>query len=212
MAQHRKTNREVEIKLRIRDVADLLRKLAPLDAVSQGRIFERNTLYDTPQSDLRRRGRLLRLRIETPAPRKGAASSLQRAVLTAKSPPQKRPPYQHSRTQKQLYKERAERELVVAAPYALPASFKSLGFRPGFIYEKYRTTLIIPRLPLVLDLDETPFGTFLELEGTPAAIDRVARRLGYATSDYFRGTYWDLHAADSRRRGRKPGKMMFHEK
>lgn len=212
MAPRRKTNREIEIKLRVPEVAALLSKLAAIGAVSQGRVLERNTLYDTPQSDLRGHGRLLRLRTEKPAPRKGPADRSQRAVLTAKAPPGPKGAAWRSGPQKSRYKERAERELVVADPRALLAALNSLGFRPGFFYEKYRTTLIIPRVPLVLDLDETPFGVFLELEGPPASIDRVARLLGYAPADYFRGTYWDLYVKDCRQHGRRPGNMVFHEK
>jgi adenylate cyclase class 2 len=212
VAPRRKTNREIEIKLGVSDVTAVLSKLAAIGAVSQGRVLERNTLYDTPQSDLRGRGRLLRLRIEKPAPNKGPAARPQRAVLTAKAPPEPRGAGWRSRPQKSRYKERAERELVVADPRFFRAALKSLGFRPGFRYEKYRTTLIIPSVPLVLDLDETPFGVFLELEGAPASIDRVARLLGYASGDYFRGTYWDLYVKDCRQHGRRPGNMVFHEK
>jgi hypothetical protein len=35
-------------------------------------------------------------------------------------------------------------------------------------------------------LDETPAGVFLELEGPSRWIDRTARRLGFAESDYLR--------------------------
>ena len=68
MTARRPSSREIEIKLPIGDIPALLGRLRRVGAVSHGRVFERNTLYDTPSSELRRRGRLLRLRIETPAP------------------------------------------------------------------------------------------------------------------------------------------------
>jgi adenylate cyclase class 2 len=83
----------------------------------------------------------------------------------------------------------------------------SLGLRPGFRYEKYRSTFRLPGLHL--DLDETPIGVFLELEGSPSAIDRTARALGYAPRDFIRATYYDLYAADCRRHGRIPRNMLF---
>jgi hypothetical protein len=53
---------------------------------------------------------------------------------------------------------------------------------------------------------------FLELEGQPKAIDRVARALRYTPADYIRGTYWDVYAADCHRRGREPKNMVFAAK
>ncbi len=86
----------------------------------------------------------------------------------------------------------------------------SLGFRPTFRYDKFRTTFRLPNLHL--DLDETPAGTYLELEGAPKAIDRAAKALGFAKKDYLRATYWDLYVADCRRRGTNPKNMLFRAK
>jgi adenylate cyclase class IV len=58
-----------------------------------------------------------------------------------------------------------------------------LGFRPGFRYEKYRASFRLPNLHV--DLDETPAGNFLELEGSPKAIERVAHALGYSAATIF---------------------------
>ena len=64
----RATNREIEIKLPVHDMPALVRKLRSLKVRHlHGRVFEQNTLYDTPDSDFRSAGRLLRLRVETPA-------------------------------------------------------------------------------------------------------------------------------------------------
>jgi adenylate cyclase class 2 len=191
--------REVEIKLRISDMSGLVRQLGRLGATPQGRVFERNTLYDTPDSDFRKRGRLLRLRIETPAPSGAIRGGRRRAVITSKTPAPARPG--------SPYKQKFEREAPVRYPEHWDRVLRSIGLRPGFRYEKYRTTFRLPGLHL--DLDETPVGVFLELEGTPRAIDRVACALGFAPRDYIRGTYWDLYAADCRRRGRLPQNMLF---
>ena len=78
--------------------------------------------------------------------------------------------------------------------------------------EKFRTRFRLCPLhldPLHLDLDETPVGNFLELEGSPRQIDRAARALGYRPADYLRATYWDLYAAHARRRGKIPRHMLF---
>jgi adenylate cyclase class 2 len=208
----RATNREIEIKLRVHDLAALLRALRRIGAASKGRLFERNTIYDTPDSAFRQAGRLLRVRFETPVPRSASAPGThlvrpklrpRRAILTAKAPP-----HQGGRRSASVrYKERLERELVLHDPTQLARSMTSLGLRPSFIYEKFRSTFELPDLHL--DLDETPVGTFLELEGSPRTIDRAARALGFTPRDYFRGTYWDVYAADCRRRGRPLKNMVF---
>jgi adenylate cyclase, class 2 len=200
MARRIRTAREIEVKLRVAELPALVRSLKRLGAKLHGRVLEQNTLYDTPSADFRRRGCLLRLRIETPAPSELLPGGARCAILTSKAPVPE--PGGRSR-----YKERLERELAVEAPARWPSALRVIGLRPSFRYEKYRTTFRLPNLHL--DLDETPVGTFLELEGPPRAIDRVARALGYAPGEYIKGTYWDLYAADCRRRGRRPGNMLL---
>ncbi len=183
---------------------ELARRLRRIGATNHGRVLEQNTLYDTPASDFRLRGRLVRLRVET------SPSGKRRALMTSKAPA----PPEHAHAARSRYKERLEREVLVRDPIRADRLLRSLGLRPGFCYEKYRTSFRLRgRLAgLHLDLDETPVGVFLELEGRPAAIDRVARLLGFAPRDYIRGTYWDLNAAACRRKGRKPGNMLFARK
>ncbi len=185
--------------LRIADLAGLIRKIRNLRARCSGRVLERNTLFDTPDEDFRRRGRLVRVRIETPAASVLIPGRPARTIITSKSPVLV--------SADSRYKEKLEREMVSTARKAWPASLRSLGFRPGFRYEKFRTTFRLPSLRL--DLDETPVGTYLEIEGTPASIDRVARALGFSPRDYIRTTYWGLNAAECRRRGQIPGNMLF---
>lgn len=194
------TNLEVEVKLRVEDLSNLLRRLRGIGARDHGRVFEQNTIYDTPEHDFRRRGRLIRLRVET------AKTGRRRAKLTSKAPSDgTNTSGKHGGPPR--HKERLEREAEVRDPVRTDRLLRSSGVRPSFRYEKYRTSFRLGDLHL--DLDETPVGTFLELEGRPAAIDRVARKLGYAPADYIRRTYWDLYAADCRRKRKKPKDMVF---
>ena len=198
------TNLEIEIKLRVDSVQGLLRRVRQIGARDHGRTYEENTLYDTPDGDFRRCGRLLRLRVET------SKAGRRQAKLTSKAPPRENRAKRRHAGSAPRHKEKLEREVDVRDPARVARLLKTLGLRPSFRYEKYRTSFRLAGLHL--DLDETPVGTFLELEGRPAAIDRVARKLGYSTRDYIRGTYWDLYAADCRRRGRKPTNMLFSQK
>jgi adenylate cyclase, class 2 len=198
------TNLETEIKLRVLDLPDLLRRFRKMGARSHGRVFEENTLYDTPDANLRRNGWLLRLRIET------AKSGHRSAKLTSKAPLPRRKRGVLGRKPARRHKEKLESEVNIRHPTRAARLLRKIGLRPSFRYEKYRTSFHLGRLHL--DLDQTPVGTFLELEGRPAAIDRAARSLGYSARDYIRCTYWDLYAANCRRRGRTPQNMVFARK
>jgi len=192
-------NQEIEIKLAIEDIAALRGKLRNLRAKAAPRLFERNELYDTPQSDLRSSGRLLRIRIETPAPgttnrppRSTGANS--RGVLTYKAPAEGIDPAAPRR-----YKQRQELEINFQPADRLETILRGLGFRAGFRYEKFRTKYTLPKLKgLHLDLDETPIGNYLELEGSPKSIDRAAKLLGFSAQNYITATYWDLYVAHCR--------------
>jgi adenylate cyclase, class 2 len=210
------THRETEVKLAIKDLPGLLEKLEALGIKPRGRVLENNTLFDTDSSDLRSRGRLLRLRTEAPAPTSWAPGGLKRSILTAKSPA---PPSAEKRSLA-LYKQNLERELVLRPAKSgnrsgkrtlvdrgWPFALGCLGLRSKFRYEKYRTAFRAKGVQV--DLDETPVGTFLELEGTPEAIDRVARSLGFLPHDYLRTTYYDIYAAERRKKGRPVRHMLF---
>lgn len=198
------TKREVEIKLRIDDLSKALSDLRQLGAKPRGRVLERNTIYDTPDRALYSSARLLRLRVETPAPANQCSGGAGRAILTSKSSPSRTATPASRRGR---YKERLEREVPVRDERLWPAIFHFLGFRSRFCYDKYRTSFRLSGLHL--DLDETPVGTFLELEGVPRAIDRVARALGFLPRHYIRGTYWDLYVQYCRRHGRAPRDMVL---
>src|SRR5271163_3246909 len=150
---------------------------------------------------------LLRLRIETPANRNAPATrGKERVILTSKAPP---PPQQNEKSSH--YKIRAEREQVAATSSRHYAkALTSLGFRPTFRYDKFRTAFHLPNLHL--DLDETPAGVYLELEGHPKAIDRTAKALGFTKKAYLRVTYWDLYASACRRLRITPRNMLFSAK
>jgi adenylate cyclase, class 2 len=206
MKERRATNREIEVKLRLeqRRLSEIIGKIRGLGAICDGRVLEQNTLYDTREGDFRRAGRLIRIRVETAASSRLIRGGRAGAVLTAKAPAVARVGRANGRSR---YKEKLERELPIRDLRGFVAALRRIGWRAGFRYEKYRTMFRIGGLHLCLD--ETSVGTFLELEGEPREIDRAARVLGFAASDYLRGTYGDLYAADCRRRGVVPRDMVF---
>jgi adenylate cyclase, class 2 len=212
-------SREIEVKLHVADLRAIRRTLARLGAKPHGCVFESNTLYDTSDSQLRKSGRLVRLRVETrtttrptaraitrTTTRPTRASASSRVVLTYKAPIAEPTTARVTRR----YKEREEIEVEVGHGADLGRILEGLGMHPGFRYEKYRTKYTLKNLPgLVLDLDETPAGIFLELEGPRRQIDRAARLLGYTKSDYDCRSYWDLHQEFCQRRKISTPHMIF---
>ncbi|MGA8035069.1 MAG: class IV adenylate cyclase [Candidatus Acidiferrales bacterium] len=203
MPKRSKSNREVEIKIRVKDPVAMRATLIGAGAVMIRRVLEQNTLFDTAESAMRRSGQLLRVRIETPVSMTKKKLGSIRGILTSKAPVRRtgadRPPGR--------YKERLEREVVIAQPAVVVTKLQALGLRPRFRYEKYRTSYHLPGVHV--ELDETPVGTYLELEGTPAAIDAAADRLGFRRADYRNETYWGVYVADCKRRGVRPTNMLF---
>src|ERR1700722_14895145 len=125
----RRTAREIEIKLPVANLDALIAQLRGLGTTSQGRVLERNTLFDTPDSDFRSRKRLLRVRVETPAPSPMLPGGPKRTVITSKRP--------MSVAARSRYKQNLERELPLPSSLDWSTTFRSLGLRPTFRYEKY---------------------------------------------------------------------------
>lgn len=206
---------EREIKLRIEDLGELRRALTKLRAfVVTPRVHELNVLFDTPEFDLAKVEHLLRIRTETAGTRRGGTSrALTRALVTFK-----RPVSAAASTGKGgRHKVREEIELEVSDEKAISRIFEALGMHVWFRYEKFRTTFRLPgsrgwAKGLLIELDETPIGTFLELEGSAGAIDRAAGALAFDTSDYILANYMVLYREYCLSRGEEPHDMLFANK
>jgi adenylate cyclase, class 2 len=227
-AKERFMAKETEIKLEIRDLKGFARKLKRMGAktvgTGDGRVHEFNTIFDTPEGGLAKHGQLLRIRRET-AGAKGKSSGANRIVLTFKQPAvfssglASTNPANRRGMDKEggRYKVREETETELTDSGALTKIFEGLGMRGWFSYEKYRTTWKLGAKQrwakdLLIEVDETPVGTYVELEGPPEAIDRAAEAFGFSRRDYLVKNYLTLYAEDCRRRGVAPGNMLFETK
>ncbi len=201
--------KEREIKLRIADLPALRRALARLGArVVRPRLHERNALFDTPERSLASREQVLRIRTELPVGRSRRLSP--RCLVTFKRPLMTA----ESSHKGERHKVREEIELEVSEPKPLAMIFEGLGMPSWFQYEKFRTTFRLPvsnawATQLVIELDETPIGIFLELEGPATAIDRAAKALGFETRDYVIADYMAVYQEYCRSRGEEPRDMLF---
>jgi adenylate cyclase class 2 len=214
--------RETEIKLKIEDVKAFRRILKKLGAKpispGQARMHEENVIFDTPQGGLAKHGQLLRIRSETPESRgKSKKPRLKpRVVLTFKRPIVRPAAGTSEHASEGSHKVREELEMEVTDAATLTTIFEGLGMSGWFRYEKYRTTFRLPGSKswakgLLIELDETPIGTFVELEGPAPAIDRAAAELGYSKRDYVLKNYLTLYVEECRRKGQQPVHMVFSE-
>ena len=164
---------ETEVKLRLESPGKARERLLALGAVLvRERHFEDNVLFDDAARTLRASGTLLRLR-ETP----------HAGYLTFKGP----------RELEDGLKTREERETAVEAPEQVRAILKHLGYRPVFRYQKYRESWALRGQEI--EIDETPIGGFLEIEGDSDGITAVAAELGYGPADYVTESYVGLFLA-----------------
>jgi adenylate cyclase class IV len=135
------------------------------------------------------------------------------AILTYKGPSRSSRVVTSSRAISKIrshFKIKNEAEVTVTKSAELPAILRALGLRPTFRYEKFRTTYELPNLSgLKIEVDETPVGYYLELEGPVASIDRAAHLFGYSHKDYLKDSYGSLYLAECKRSGHKPGNMLF---
>lgn len=164
---------EVEVKFYVPDLTAVRDKLLALGGtVTKPRLYERNIRFDTPEDALLTRRQLLRLRQD------GSTK------ITFKGEP--------ATAVQSEAKVREELEVEVNDFQTAALIFERLGFAPVQIYEKYRETIQLDAVEVMLD--EMPFGHFIELEGDEAAIKAVAARLGLAWSSRILTNYLGLMA------------------
>jgi len=182
------TTLEREIKLRFGDAADARQAILSTGATPlRGRRLQEDCLLDTADEILHRRRCVLRVRIEPG-----------RSLLTFKGPVQASP-----------MKVREEVETVVADGEALLRVFEELGFHVWFRYQKYREEFACQ--DAILALDETPIGTFVEIEGSERGITELAEALGRTSADYLLDSYRSLFCREREAHGQKCTEMLFEE-
>jgi adenylate cyclase class 2 len=192
-----KHRHETEVKLAVKNPKGLRQLLTEQGfRIIQPRHFESNILFDFPDTRLRKLRCLVRLRYMG-----------DQALLTYKGTP----------LRSRDYKIRPEYESKVEDGHRVHEILLHLGLQEMFSYEKYRT-IYAPRGKRDasdgphLVFDETPLGTFIELEGPQRWIDEVARQLGYSRQDYIKESYAALYRKKCQREGKTPGNMLFRNR
>jgi adenylate cyclase class 2 len=177
---------EREIKLQFASAGEARGAVLRIGASSlRPRRLQEDCLLDTPDMALQRQGLALRLRSEEDESRVTFKGAVQAAAM----------------------KVREEIETTVGDGALALQLFDRLGYRPCFRSQKYREEFA--KDGCILAIDETPVGTFVEIEGGEDAITAVAGALGRGPADYILASYRGLYVDECRRRGITPGHMVF---
>ena len=177
---------EREVKLRFDSPEDARSAILATGATPlRCRRLQEDALLDTEDEDLRRRRCVLRIRTDSG-----------KSLLTFKGP-----------VQPASMKVRDEYETVIGDGQMLQTVFEELGLHVWFRYEKYREEFVLD--DVIIAVDETPVGTFVEIEGCDNGITEMAVALGRNPSDYLTDSYRRLYVLDCEARGVLPGDMLF---
>jgi adenylate cyclase class 2 len=188
---------EIELKLPVSDPEALQSRLPQLGFhLETPRTFEHNTLYDTPARDLLAKRQVLRIR---------QYGNLW--TVTHKRPERLDP------TDIPRYKIRIETETAVTDGPALAAIFEQMGYLPAFTYEKYRSEWSQQTDDTIahLVIDETPIGTYAELEGPTDWIDRTLAALNIDPATCLTDSYGRLFLDWKQRTGSPAENLTFAE-
>jgi adenylate cyclase class 2 len=163
------TGIEREVKLRFASAEEARSAIVAAGATPLlGRRLQEDSLLDTRDEQLRARACTLRVRVE------GGKSR-----LTFKGP-----------VQPGIVKIREELETVVGDGEILLRVLAELGLAVWFRYEKYREEFA--REDVIVAIDETPVGVFVEIEGSEAGIRSMAHALDRSPDDYLVDSYRGL--------------------
>jgi adenylate cyclase, class 2 len=177
---------EREIKLRFNTADEAKEAVIAAGATSlYGRRLQEDALLDTDDEQLRRQRCVLRVRMENGKSR-----------LTWKGP-----------VQPSIMKVREELETVVGDGEVLLRVFAELGLHVWFRYEKYREEF--SHEDVIVAIDETPVGVFVEIEGTENGIAQMTAALGRTPDDYIVDSYRSLFLQHRERAGLTGSDMMF---
>ncbi len=179
---------EIEIKFRVSDLHSLTTRLRDLGLKQiTPRTHEMNTLFDLSGRPLRAKGDLLRLR---------KYGDIWLLTHKAKGENDAGP-----------HKIRVETETRVDDGGKMEAILVALQFQPTFRYEKFRAEWQGEQGHVVID--ETPIGSFAEIEGPAPWIDSVAGDLDVSPADYITETYAALFSAWKRQTQSPAEEMTF---
>ena len=182
---------EREVKLLFPTAATARAAVLALGAApAHARRLQDDSLYDTPDEMLRHKGYVVRLRTER------WSGGPDTTTLTVKGP-----------VQAGAMKVREEHETRVEKGEAVQQAFDVLGLRSWFRYQKYREEFSANGV--VIAIDETPVGIYIELEGDEQGIHALTAALGRSPADFIVDSYYRLFMKHRHEFGLRGDHMVF---
>ncbi len=152
-------------------------------------------LLDLPNGELQHQGCALRVRIEKSDITN--KSIYETTTVTFKGPPLP-----------DVMKVREELETTVGNGKLFLRILVKAGWSVWFRYQKYREEF--KRDDVVIAIDETPVGAFVELEGSELTIRSLASALGRTTDDYIIASYRQLYVEHCTNTNKPIENMVFN--
>jgi len=179
---------EREVKLRFGSVEEARDAVTSAGAAPlRCRRLQEDALLDDEAETLRKRRCVLRVRVESG-----------RSLVTFKGPVQVSP-----------MKLREEIETVIGDGETMLRCFEQLGYGVWFRYQKYREEYALS--DVIVAIDETPVGVFVEVEGDEHGIIEATRALGRTPDDFVLDSYRSLFMEHRRAHGLPATDMLFDE-
>jgi adenylate cyclase class 2 len=179
---------EREVKLQFGSVEEARDAVTSAGAAPlRCRRLQEDALLDDEAETLRKRRCVLRVRVESG-----------RSLVTFKGPVQVSP-----------MKLREEIETVIGDGETMLRCFEQLGYGVWFRYQKYREEYALS--DVIVAIDETPVGVFVEVEGDEHGIIEATRALGRTPDDFVLDSYRSLFMEHRRAHGLPATDMLFDE-
>ena len=162
-----------EIKFEIDNVNDFINQLREKSIVLIGGYKEKTVRYDNADSSLEREGKFIRVR-----------SGIKNVVSIKEK-------INNCDNDDDNFLKRNDIEVEVSDIKKIQYILEQIGLHKTFTMEKYRLKWKYND-DVELNLDELPFGVFLEIHGNEKDVLEASKDLGLNVKNAKKGTYWDI--------------------
>ena len=159
-----------EVKFSLQDNPNIIKELKRKQAVLVGAYKEKTIRYDDKYESLEKRGKFIRVR-----------SGLKNIISIKEKI--------EDDDEQKVFK-RNEIEVEIGDIKKMQYILENIGLKETYTMEKYRLKWQYDDAEI--NLDELPFGLFLEIHGEEEKIEKVSNELGLNKNNIIIGTYWDI--------------------
>lgn len=159
-----------EVKFSLQDNPNIIKELKRKQAVLVGAYKEKTIRYDDKYESLEKRGKFIRVR-----------SGLKNIISIKEKI--------EDDDEQKVFK-RNEIEVEIGDIKKMQYILENIGLKETYTMEKYRLKWQYDDAEI--NLDELPFGLFLEIHGEEGKIEKVSNELGLNKNNIIIGTYWDI--------------------